>query len=171
MAENLDPDTAPEVEEGAKPKKKGKLIVIILIVLIALGGGAAWWFMKGKKPSAPGPAAEKHEDPGKPPIFARLETFTVNLQRGDGDDHYLQVEIQLKVAEEKVNETLKVRMPEIRNALLLLLSSKTQEDLVTVEGKQKLAGEIVTQVNRIIGGKEGGKDGVLGVYFTSFVIQ
>lgn len=107
----------------------------------------------------------------KQPMLVRLEPFTVNLKKIDAEDHYLQAEVQLKLADEKVYEALNLRSPEIRNALLLLMSSKTREDIVTVEGKQKLASEITAQTNKIIGSKDPAKDGILGVYFTSFVIQ
>jgi flagellar FliL protein len=169
QAKNAPPPTeAPE--EAPKPKKKGKLLVILLaLVLLGGGGGAAWWFMVGSK-TAGQHEAEKKEEAEKPPVFTRLEQFTVNLQRSDGEDHYLQVEMDLQVADDKVIENIKLRMPQIRNAMLLLLSSKTADDLAPVEGKQKLAAEIVAQVNKILGAKEP-KQGVLGVYFSAFVIQ
>ena len=163
----------PEAEAAPKPKKKGKLLVILIALLLLGGGvgGAAWWFMKAKKPSDPKAATQKKEEQDIAPIFIRLDTFTVNLQKTETESHFLQVEMQFKVADPKVGESVKLRMPEIRNALLLLLSSKTQEELGTVEGKQKLSADIVTQSNQIIRAKEPAKDGVVGVYFTSFVIQ
>jgi len=169
QAKNAPPPTeAPE--EAPKPKKKGKLLVIILVlVLLGGGGGAAWWVLAGSKSGAAG-KAQKKEEPEKPPIFTRLDTFTVNLQRGEGDDHYLQVDMDLQVADEKVIEQIKLRMPQIRNAMLLLLSSKTAEDLAPVAGKQQLSAEIVAQINKILGVKDP-KQGVLGVYFSAFVIQ
>lgn len=163
----------PGAEGDAPPKKKkSKLLLIILILLLAGGGGGAWWFLKGKKPGdAKHAGAAAKGEPETPPVFARLETFTVNLQKTDAEDHYLQVEIHLKIADDKVNEALKLRSPEIRNALLLLMSSKTQADLVSVEGKQQLATQIAEQINKIIQSKDAKKDGITGVYFTSFVIQ
>lgn len=169
-------DAAPVAEEAAeapKPKKKKTLLIALIALLVLGGGGAGWYFTKGKKPADPkAAAAQKQEDDSKPPVYSRLDVFTVNLQKSETDteDTYLQTEIQLKVADEKVAETVKLRSPEIRNALLLLLSSKTKGDLASVQGKQKLSDEIVTQVNKIVGAKDA-KSGVLGVYFTSFVIQ
>ncbi|MDP1683518.1 MAG: flagellar basal body-associated protein FliL [Burkholderiales bacterium] len=163
---------APEGEAAAKPKKKGKLLIMLIaLLLLGGGGGAAWWFLKGNKPHDPKAVAQKKEEPEKPPIFIRIDTFTVNLKKVDAEEHFLQVEMQFKVVDPKADEAVKLRMPEIRNALLLLLSSKTQEELATVEGKQKLSSDIVTQSNQIIRAKEPAKDGVVGVYFTSFVIQ
>lgn len=184
MAEKKKAEVAPEPEaatpegEGApKPKKKKKLLIILIVLLLAGGGGgAAWWFLKGNKapdPKAAGKAAAapKKEEPELPPIFVRIDTFTVNLKRVDTEDHFLQTEMQFKLTDPKASEALKLRMPEMRNALLLLLSSKTQEELLTIEGKQKLSADIVTQANQIIRAKAPAKDGVHGVYFTSFVIQ
>ncbi|MCL6555251.1 MAG: flagellar basal body-associated protein FliL [Burkholderiales bacterium] len=161
----------PPAEAGeAAPKKKSKLLLIIVIALVLAGaGGAAWWFLAGGKGGSH--EGEHKQEVEKPPVFTRLDQFTVNLQRGaDGEDHYLQAEVDLQVANEKVIEQVKLRMPQIRNATLLLLSSKTAEELAPVEGKQKLATELVTQINQILGVKDP-KQGVLAVYFSAFVIQ
>ncbi|MEO1765854.1 flagellar basal body-associated protein FliL [Thiobacter aerophilum] len=165
---------APPPADGgdAAPKKKSKflIITIVAVLLAGGGGGAAWWFLAGSKGGGSHETAHK-EETEKPPVFTRLDQFTVNLQRGaDGEDHYLQVEVDLQVANEKVIEQIKLRMPQIRNATLLLMSSKTAEELAPVEGKQKLANDIVTQVNQILGVKDP-KQGVLAVYFSAFVIQ
>ena len=127
--------------------------------------GAAWYFLHAKKA---GSEETKHEEQAKPPVFVKLESFTVNLA-SDGEEHYLQTDIELKVADQKVTDNVKAHMPEIRNNVLLLLSSKTAGALVQVEGKQKLSGEIRDQINKVLQTKE--EDGVSGVFFTSFVIQ
>ena len=145
-------------------KKKGKLF-LVLGVLLALGGGAAWYFM----PSDTKTAEHKEEKP-KPPVFVTLETFTVNLQAEGGGEHYLQVGIDLKVADSAVVDLVKLHMPEIRNGVLLLLSSKSAEQISSLEGKQKLSAEIQEQVNKPLSAKAAGQ-GVTGVFFTSFVIQ
>lgn len=159
---------AAEGVEGAPKKGKLKLIIIIVaaVVLLAGGGGAAWFFLQAKKSGHEEEA--KHEEPAKPPVFAKLETFTVNLA-ADGEEHYLQTDIELKVADAKVIEKVKTFMPEIRNNILLLLSSKTAGALSTMEGKQKLSNEIKGQINKALQATD--EDGVSGVFFTSFVIQ
>lgn len=170
QAKNAPPPTQAQ-EEAPKPKKKSKLLIILIALLLlgGGGGGAAWYFLGAGKGDAKH-AEQKKAEAEQPPIFTRLEPFTVNLQKTDGDDHYLQVEMDLQVADNKAIDNIKLRMPQIRNALLLLLSSKSPEELASVEGKQKLSADIVAQINKIIGAKEP-KTGVLGVYFSSFVIQ
>ncbi len=176
MAEKK-PKQQPEVAEAeaAASQKAGKtkklLVIVLALALLGGGGGAAWWFLVASKQPADAKAEAAKKAAEKPPVYARLDTFTVNLQRTGGDDHYLQVEIQLRIPDEKVNEALKLRMPEIRNAILLLLSSKTKEELEPIEGKQKLSEEIAAQTNQILGAANPEQAGVSGVYFTSFVIQ
>ncbi len=160
---------AAAAEEAAPKKGKGKLLVIIIAAVVLLaggGGGAAWYFLKAKKPASAEEA--KKEKPDAPPVFTRLETFTVNLT-ADGEEHYLQTDVELKVADIKVVEAIKAHMPEIRSNLLLLLSSKTASVVATLDGKKKLSKEMVKQVNEILHAKEG--EGVSDVYFTTFVIQ
>ncbi len=122
-----------------------------------------------QKPAGEGAKEAAHDTkPEQPPVFVKLETFTVNLV-AEGEDHILQTDIELKVADAKSIEIVKGHMPEIRNTLLLLLSSKTASALASAEGKRKLSGDIKVQINKLLHVNE--SEGVSGVYFTSFVIQ
>ncbi len=115
--------------------------------------------------------------------------------------HYLQVGIDLKIADDHVKDQIKAHLPEIRNGVLLLLSSKQIDELATLEGKNRLRAEIREAVNQPLGfhtpaaklvaaPAEGGgeahaaeappaadgaaqqaAEGVLEVLLTSFVIQ
>lgn len=151
-------------ESEVKPKKKSKLLIlIVLAVLLAGGGGAAWYFTQGNSAH---PA--KEEKPKiVPPVFEKLDAFTVNLA---GAERYLQVEMSLKISDAKVSEEIKLRMPEIRDSILRLLSSKQAEELASVEGKTKLSEDIKKQVNHVLGTKSP-QEGVLAVLFLSFIIQ
>lgn len=151
-----------KADTAAAPKKKKKtgLIIAVLVLLLAAGGGAAWYFLL--RP-AHGPAQEAEA----PPVFEKLDAFTVNLVDGE---HYLQVEFSLKLADAKLSEGVQTHMPEIRDAVLRLLSGKKIEELTTAEGKAQLSDEIRSRVNQALGVKDP-QEGVRGVFFTSFVIQ
>lgn len=159
------------VAEGEAPKKKGKLLIIIIAVvaLVVIGGGVGAFLLLSKPATEEGAkhGEEEHADEEHPPIYERLETFTVNLADQEG---YLQTEIQLLVEDAQVQEKLKTRMPEVRDALIRLLSSKTTEDLSHQEGKDKLAEEVRRQINEVLGAKGKGK-GVKKVLFAAFIIQ
>lgn len=146
----------PLPTEEAPPKSgKRKLLVIAIAVLVLLalaGGGAAWWShqkaadveAKGEEGAKPGKKAES----AKPPVFNTLETFTVNLA---GSDHFLQLGIVLQLKDEETVEKVKTWMPQIRSRLLLLLSSKSAEDLETSKGKQALVDAILAETRAPLG--------------------
>ncbi len=134
-----------ETEAPAKPKSKRLVIAIIGVLILVSIGGAGWYFMKGGQ----------HIDEPKAavvemPTFMVLEPFTVNLQHEEGDQ-FLQIGITLKVANMELADKLRQRLPEVRSHLLFLLSSKRASDLMLVEGKKKLAQEIIVETNTILG--------------------
>ena len=82
-------------------------------------------------------------------MFVTLEPFVVNLA---GDvQHYLQVGIDLRIVDDHVNDQIKLHLPEIRNAVLLLLSSKSVEDLSSMEQKNRLRDELREAINKPLG--------------------
>lgn len=158
-------------EEGAAAPKKGSkltLIILALLVLILLGGGGfAYWFIMIHGKADHGAKAEVQAEPEVPPLYTALDAFTVNLM---DPGVALQTDIALKVHDEKIDAAIKLRMPEIRDHILLLLSSQHSADLMTAAGKEKLGIQIALAVNKILGIKNS-KEGVSRVLFTSFIIQ
>ena len=94
-----------------------------------------------------------------------LESFIVNLA-DSAEIKYLKVTVNLEVASEGASEELQARMPQIRDGLLMLLTSKTSSDVKEIGGKLKLQDEMVARVNNYL--KEGK---IKAVYFTEFVMQ
>lgn len=186
MAEEKNP------EEQAPPAKRGKLLIFIsigVVVVLLIGGLAAFLLLKNK-PAADGAedeaAAETSHDSKKngketPPVYVKLETFTTNLAAEDPSAsqtaQYVQAVVELKVEDITDGEVIKQYMPEIRNGILRLLSSKKASQLASVEGKDTLAAEIRSTVNGVVNpspkkGTKGGSQGpVTVVLFSSFIIQ
>ena len=160
---------APADEAAPVVKSKKKLIIIIsaaTLLLAVIGGGATLLLSKKDGHSK---EAEHKVEPAKPPVFLPLEAFVVNLQSESGDK-YLQVAMTLQVPDEEQANLLKLNMPQVRSRLLMLLSSKDTSEILTSEGKQQLMQEIVDQV-KIPFVPKGSPQKVVGVFFTSFVIQ
>lgn len=153
--------------EGKKSKSK-MLIIIAALVLAAGGGGGAWYFM-GHKADAAEKGAQAKPNPAAPPVFAQMEPFTVNLQ-ADGGEQFLQTAFTLKVGSQADVDAIKLYLPQVRSRVLLLLSSKRGADIATVEGKKKLAEEIIEQLKQPFAKGSQPLD-VSDVFFTAFVIQ
>lgn len=157
-----------EDTEKSKPNKKGKLVVIIIVILtLSVGIGGTWFYMQGQ--------IDEHEEekPKKPKkkatTFVELDIFTVNLQP-DESNSYLQVGLTIKAHETEVVEAIDNQMPEIRNRILLLLSSKEATEISTIIGKQRLTTDITNEIKQVFD-SEKMQDDILSVLFTSFVIQ
>jgi flagellar protein FliL len=151
---------------GAAEQKSGSgklaLLITSAVLLIGAGGGGTAWYLSNQD----GAQAQVKQ---KPPVFLHLETFTVNLQSEHGDQH-LQTNLTLKMADAEAADLIKSHMPEVRNRVLLLLSSKAVSQIAAVDGKKKLASELLAEIKQPFS-ENNPEHAVQSVLFTSFVIQ
>lgn len=148
MAKPAKPAAAKKEEVVADAPKSKKKLIIIGVVGLLVAGAAGWYFMKGNDASH---VEEPKVEAPQTPTFIALDAFTVNLQREDEGDQYLQINLSLKVFELELVEKIKAVLPEIRSKLNLLLSSKRASELSTAEGKKALAAEIMAETNHVLG--------------------
>lgn len=142
--------------------RKSALVIASVVLLLGAGGGSAWYLSR---------AQDGEHAPAKqePPVFVNMETFTVNLHSEHGDQH-LQTNLTLKMKDAAAADLIKLHMPEVRDRLVLLLSSKAAAQIAGVDGKRKLASELLAEIKQPFG--EGSPEhAVQNVLFTSFVIQ
>lgn len=169
-----------KIQTGDQPQtnsKKGKsklfLILIILPVLIIAGGVAAFFFLYSapsdeeiakeiQKDNRPAASVSREPQIG---ITIELKPFIVNLADPKAS-HFLKATITLEVKNDRAKDLTEKMLPRLRNDILLLLSSQTLEDVISIEGKVRLRDEIMARVNRIIG-----RGQLKNVYFSQFVVQ
>ncbi len=137
---------AADAPAAAAPNKKKPMMMVAIAAVVVLGGAGGWYFLGHKSSGHEASTKAKHEGP---PIFTSMEPFVVNLA-GDSQ-HYLQVGIDLRVNDNSVTDQIKQHLPEVRNGILLLLSSKTVDDLAGVEQKNYLRAQIREVVNKPLG--------------------
>jgi flagellar FliL protein len=182
-------------EEPAAGKKKGlsKLVLIGLPVVLLAGGAVAAWYLGflpfGGKPAAQDEtaaeapaeeqAASEHAASGKegsghgaagrtaPGVGAviALEPFIANLA-DEGGGRYLKATFQVEFLDKSVPDSVEARMPQIRDLILTLITSKTFDEIRTAEGKQELREAIINRINQRLD-----RDAVKAVYFTEFIVQ
>lgn len=159
---------AATTTEAPVGKSKKRLLIIIgaILVLLLVGGGTAAYFLMHKTGNKQG--VVKKED-AKPPIFIPLDSFTVNLSPDEGDK-FLQVALTLQVTDDKEADNIKAHIPEVRSRILLLLSSQKASVLLTAAGKDQLMKDIISVINKPFD-PAGDPQKVVGVFFTSFIIQ
>jgi flagellar FliL protein len=94
-----------------------------------------------------------------------METFIVNLADPKGK-RYLRLTMDLEMDKETLRDEIEKRVPQIRNTILMIIPTRTVEDIQSLEGKIALRDEIMTGINNIL--KTGS---VTNIYFTEFVAQ
>lgn len=158
-------------EEAAPKKSNKKLIIIIAAVVLLIGAGVGGWLMmSGGDEHAEGEEGEhKEEVVVKEPVFVKLDTFTVNLNPEEGDK-YLQVDITLNASSSDEAGVIEKQMPQVRNRVLMILTSKLASEISDMDGKKMLGEELVEEINEPYA--EGADPlEVSEAFFTSFVIQ
>jgi flagellar FliL protein len=163
MAEEKD-DAQSDEEKSTKAKKSNKsLFIVIGIIVIALVGGIAAYsllFNKGKET-----AAETKQELKKDTQTAlvALDSFVLNLAE---QGRFLKVTMQFEVADKADLPLVSERTPQLRDAIITLMSSKSAEALSSPEGKLQIKDELLLRANQAIG-----KDVFKNLYFTEFVMQ
>ena len=94
-----------------------------------------------------------------------LNRFVVNL-KDPKVKRYLKAKLALEITKEDYKTELAARLPQLRDTILLHMSSKQVGDVETVKGKTKLKKELVAKINRVLKNSE-----IRNLYFTQFVIQ
>jgi flagellar FliL protein len=110
-------------------------------------------------------ATENGEDTALTGILYSLGTFIVNLA-DQGGKRYLRATIDVEYNNESLTEEIEKRLPQIKDSILMILPTKTFEDVNSVEGKNGLREEIITKLNSFFSAES-----ITTIYFTEFVIQ
>lgn len=187
-------DELPENNNTGGKAKKGsglKVFIILFVLLLLLGviAGASWWlFLRSnatfkhllegggntgtsqeqsdntsKKEGGKEGASNNDPIPLLKPVS--LPSITVNLADPSGNK-YLRIGMDVELSSEGAITNLLTQSARVRDAIILLLSSKTSDELVSAEGKVLLKNEVASRLNQILG-----EPRVVRIYFTDFVIQ
>jgi flagellar protein FliL len=180
-------DELEAAEEAAAGKSPIMKILGGIVALTVLGGGG-WYAYTNFFQAAPSevkPADQTAAPAGEIPkegetassagkeedvspnlgVMYSLDPFIVNLA-GSGGKRFLKVTISLELSAPTVHTEIKQNAQKITDSILVLLSSKTFEDVYSVQGKFRLKDEITTRVNRFLA-----LGHIKDAYFTEFIIQ
>lgn len=177
----------------AKPKNKKMLFIILGVVLLVAGAGVPMFLMGGGSDEHLA-VEEEHETP-KRLETADLDVFVVNLSETSAFVKvHIVIEFDAALVEKQtmgeggeggggghgggpsggggegpaMPEHFVKRMSQIKDVVIKILSAKKADDLLTVEGKERLKDELLEGINEAVGLEE---PPVTGVFFTEFMIQ
>jgi flagellar FliL protein len=110
--------------------------------------------------------AELAADTPQRGIMVGLDDIIVTLAGDSRRPHYLRININLEVKDKLTAEAVRIRLPQMRDVVIMALSEKSVEDLSKPGGKMNLRAEIFRRLDESI---SGGK--LMNVYFSDLVIQ
>jgi flagellar FliL protein len=150
---------------------KTLMIIIISVVLLFMGAVGGGFFILWNKisqlPQDPATVEEvpvEEEENAIGPLYS-LDTMIVNLA-DRGGKRYLRVTMALELSDPEAMTTIESRLPQVRDAILMILPTNNYEDVSTTEGKIALRKEIMEKINSLMT-----KGQVTNLYFTEFVVQ
>jgi flagellar FliL protein len=156
------------------------LMGLVLVLVLGMGGGMFMIWSKlsamSSKAVVPETEAEAISDKAKPEeigAVVSIDTFIVNLA-DPGGNRYLRVTMDLELGGKPADKSggktagdeLAKRMPQIRDAVLMILSTKRYADISAPEGKTALREEILNSTNGLLASTQ-----ISRIYFKEFVIQ
>jgi flagellar FliL protein len=173
-----EPAKAQETPE--KNNKKLFIIIGAVVAVLAIGGGAAFLMGGSKKEKAPEgakveakAAGGEHGAPAKEGEGAAtgagtvypLEPFIVNIYDGQ-ELRYLKLKVEFEMANPQAKGELDAKMAPLRDAILILLTTKTMQEIQDLQGKNQLREQILAAVSKVVPPSK-----ITKVYFTDFVVQ
>ena len=150
-----------------------KLLLIAAAGVLFVGGMGAGFYVLWSKissletaahASTPGGEVEAEEEDKVRPVF-HLDSMIVNLADGDGR-RYLRTTMEAELVDDSVSQQITERLPQIKDTILKITSTRRFEDICSIEGKNALRDEIVATLNGILK-----KESITNLYFTEFVVQ
>ena len=95
----------------------------------------------------------------------KIEPFVLNINSQTGDS-FMKMAMEAELAGPVFVEKAKTKTPVLRDAVIMIVSSKTPEDLISPDGRLMLKEEINNSFNRILGDKS-----VSNIFITDFIMQ
>lgn len=155
---------------GAKGSKKGgskKLLIIIVAAAVVLGAGgfAGYKMMAGKGGGTGEHEEQKKEAENAKTAIVAMDPFVLNLSE---HGRYLKITVQFEISDKAKEEIVKEKIPQLRDTIITLVSSKSLNSISSAEGKFQLKDEILYRANQVMGME---KDIFKNLFFTEFVMQ
>jgi len=162
MAEEKE-DAQPDEEKEVKAKRSNKgLFMIIGIIVLALAGAAVTYtLLAGNKGGSH--ESKKEEKKEVKTALVALDSFILNMAE---QGRFLKVTMQFEIADAANLPLVTEKTPQLRDAIITLMSSKSVESVSSPEGKLQVKDELLLRANQTIG-----KQVIKNLYFTEFVMQ
>mgnify|MGYP000881315907 CR=1 FL=1 len=158
----------PEERDVERKLQLDAKLVIFAVALLILSSVCSafitYLFFTAANPPETVETAAEPEIPEFGPTHD-IGIFTVNLA-GISGPRYARVGVSLELVDPTLAPLVDARMPQVKDAIISVLSMKSATELADQEGRRQLRAEIAHKLGGILG-----VGNVQNVFFTEFVFQ
>jgi len=168
VSSDIDDEEFLKTRQIQKPSKKSKTPVVlgIIAVIFIMGVVIAYFFSVQNTESSTKKESSKTINS---PKILKLEPFIVNLADKvftHPDMKYVKASVEIEFTDEYSLKLAESRTPQIRDAIISILTQLTSQDIITPEGKQAFKDGTKQIVSGIVG-----EENIKNVYLTELVMQ
>lgn len=140
--------------------------LFLLVILMAAGS------LPPMVQAQEGEEAVSAPDLGRPAIYLPVKPAFVVNYGGSGRLRYLKAEVSVRLANIDAAEAARYHMPYVRNNLVLLFASQTDQTVSSQDGKEKIRQDALAEVRNVLEVEESiPREDVIDLYFNSFIVQ
>ncbi len=154
------------------------LIALIVILLLAVGVGGYLLVSSGVLNGQQSQQQVQKEESGDSNEMYKtaINDLVLNITNAKGREKLMKLSFHLKSTEPSIEKIVEEYKPEIVDAVIAQISSRSSEELLTVGGKALLKEELLEDINNIINEVTSSNDdikrnNVKNILFTTFVIK
>ncbi len=105
-------------------------------------------------------------------IYLPLKPAFVVNYGGAGRLRYLKTDVSVRVASIDAANAIRFHMPFVRNNLLMLFASQTNETVGSQEGKEKIRSDALEEIRDIVEREDKlQREDIVEVFFNNFIVQ
>jgi flagellar FliL protein len=162
-------------EDGNRPRKgmldnKAVLLGVIVVVQALVAIGLTQYVIVPKlgamKASAAGQNVALESEVPERGVLVGLDDIIVTLAGDARRPRYLRINVNLEVRDRVTAESVKIRLPQMRDTVIMALSETSVDDINRPGGKMNLRAEIFRRLDESIS-----DDKLMNVYFSDLVVQ
>lgn len=157
------------------------LLIRIMFFVVFCGLSLSLWAQDEGDDSAPEPASEEAseggegaegEEGGAQAIYLPIKPQFVVNYGGAGRLRYLKAEISVRLATTNAAHAVREHLPYVRNNLVMILASQTNETVSSQEGKEQILIDARESIRDVLERENSiPREEIVDVYFNSFIVQ
>jgi flagellar FliL protein len=142
------------------------VMAVALVIVAAVGSAYITFLVFSRSNTEVAAIGQEQSKRGEFGPVHQVGEFTVNLMVPQGfSPRFVRTGLVVEVSDKKCISELARRDPQIRDAVISILRTKTQEDIQGAAGMERLRRELTAAISDLVEGD------IANVYFTELVVQ